>query len=158
LCGYLPELEEYFISIADPDSLKPAVNRRFQPPADLCYQAIAQPTTGPEHLPYGLVFRYQDDQNFYAFVVNSLGMYALYLCQNGEYTPLIPFQPSTAIYQGASANLLQVIVRATSIDLYVNGQLLAAVEDETFTRGGIGLYAGPGLYVRFDDLEIAEAG
>jgi len=134
------------------------VNPRFQPPADFCYQVVAQPVEGPEHLPYGLVFRYQDDQNFYAFVVNSMGMYALYLRQNGEYTPIIPFQPSPAIYQGASANLLQVIVRGTSIELYANGQLLAAVEDETFTRGKIGLYAGPGLYVRFDDLEIARAG
>ncbi|RLG19951.1 hypothetical protein DRN74_06175 [Candidatus Micrarchaeota archaeon] len=158
VCGYLPELEEYFISIADPDSLKPAVNGRFQPPSDLCYQAIAQPATGPEHLPYGLVFRYQDDQNFYAFVVNSMGMYALYLRQNGEYTPLIAFQPSTAIYQGASANLLKVIVRGTLINLYVNGQFLATVEDDTLTEGSIGLYGGPGLYVRFDDLEVANAG
>ncbi len=157
-CGYLTELGEYFVAFQDTNSVRPVVNPRFQPPADFCYQIVAQPVEGPEHLPYGLVFRYQDDQNFYAFVVNSMGMYALYLRQNGEYTPIIPFQPSPTIYQGASANLLQVIVRGTSIELYANGQLLAAVEDETFTRGEIGLYAGPGLYVRFDDLEIARAG
>jgi len=45
--------------------------------------------------------------------------------------------------------------------LYVNGEELASVEDSSFERGDVGLFAStftdPNVEVEFDNLEIWEA-
>ena len=50
---------------------------------------------------------------------------------------------STAIHNGLNQdNTLAVIARDYNISLFVNGQFVDSVQDDTFTQGAIGVYAG----------------
>jgi hypothetical protein len=115
---------------------------------------------GPQDGIYGVLFRYADWDNFYEFDVTGDGYFLLGKFVDGEYVTLVDWTESPAIQQGQSLNRLRVDVRGTTIDCYVNGELLASVEDSEFPRGLIGLSTGPnsevGGHVVFDDLLVQQ--
>jgi hypothetical protein len=85
----------------------------------------------------GLIFHYQDEDNFYLFSVSNDGYYALELLQNNEWVSLIDWTPSDAVR--TAGNRLEVATRADRIALYVNGELLEETADGTFTGGEVAL-------------------
>lgn len=104
----------------------------------------------------GLVFHYQDDDNFYLFSVTNDGYYALELLQGGEWIVLI--DPTLSDEVDADRNTLRVETSGGRIALYVNGALLEETVDDTFTSGEVALavstFEGSTGSVRFDDLVI----
>jgi hypothetical protein len=105
----------------------------------------------------GVVFHYQDEQNFYLFQVSGDGYYMLELLVEDEFTTLIDWTQSDAIESGA--NHLRVEARGDRIGLYVNGRRLEETRDGTFTRGAVGVatssFDEPSAAIRFDNLVIA---
>lgn len=109
---------------------------------------------------YGLICRY-DDQQFYYFAISADGYYAIFRSdEDGELLPLtgIAMSRSSAIHTDGSDNRLLAVCEDAMLTLYVNGELVAQVEDETLSKGDVGLAAGTvgggGTSVWFDDLEV----
>jgi len=114
---------------------------------------------GPADNEYGVLVRMQDSDHFYRFSISGDGYYLVnrydgeeWVVLNGDWTP------SDAIHLGAAANLLEVTCQGATMTFLVNGVQLVQVEDSSYSRGDIGLYAGSffesGVEVHFDDLRV----
>lgn len=107
----------------------------------------------------GIVFRYQDQENFYLYSISSDGYYLLSRLAQDEWTRLIRWRPSDAIDTSDGAwNSLALLVEDGSFSLLANDQLLATYEDDDSYVGKIGLLAGAfdddGAQVAFDDFSV----
>lgn len=104
----------------------------------------------------GVVFHYQDPDNFYLFSVTNDGYYMLELLENNDWIVLIDSTQSDAI--DATRNRLRVETRGDRISLYVNDELLETTSDTTFGDGEVALavtsLADSTAEVRFDNLLI----
>jgi hypothetical protein len=94
----------------------------------------------------GMLFRYQDEHNFYLFAVSSNGFYRLECVEHGRWYPLIDWTPDAAIattstLHPTATNVLRVEVVDEYIALSVNGHHLETTMDTTFAQeqGGIAL-------------------
>lgn len=90
----------------------------------------------------GLIFR-RTGARFYYFRVCVDGSYAFIRYTSDANTALnVTLRSGThpAIHQGLNqANLLAVVASGSKLDLYVNRQLIASVQDTSYTEGEIGL-------------------
>ncbi|WP_322512458.1 zinc-ribbon domain-containing protein [Chloroflexus sp.] len=104
----------------------------------------------------GLIFHYQDADNFYLFSVSNDGYYALELLEDNQWVTLIDWTQHEAI--SSESNRMRVELRGDEITLYVNDRRLEQTRDPTFTRGEVGLavtsFDESGTIVRFDEITI----
>lgn len=109
---------------------------------------------------FGIICRYQDNNNFYFMVISSDGYYGIGKILNGMQTLISSTNllPSEVIQQGYATNHLQGECKSATLSLSVNGVYLVHVTDDTFTHGDIGLIAGTfqsgGNYVNFDNFSV----
>ena len=130
---------------------------------DVIVTVQARQTSGPNNNAYGILCRYQDENNFYIFLISGDGFYAIgkyvggesqitYLTENEEYIP------SDLINQGVATNLLRASCIGEELGLSVNGLPLLTVTDSSFASGDVGLGVStlePGTaVVQFDDLLV----
>jgi len=102
---------------------------------------------------YGLLFRFQDNANFYGFLIDpEAGDYALYVREDGSWSVIAGWTVSSAVRTGENSNRLRAVCQGSQITLYANGQQLTTVTDTTFTRGKLGL-----LVTNFSDASGADA-
>ena len=136
------------------------VGRNFN---DVIVTVQARQTNGPNNNPYGVLCRYQDENNFYIFLISGDGYYAIGKYESGseQITYLTPNQEyvfSDLINQGVATNLLRVSCVGNELSLSVNGLPLVSVTDNSFTGGDVGLGVStlePGTaVVQFDDLLV----
>lgn len=99
-----------------------------------------------------LLFRYQDNDNYYYFHVSHNGYYKLGKRLDGQWVNLIEWTASDAVAQGD--NTLEVECSRSDITVLVNERELATVSDSAFAAGDVGLLAeafdDPGVHVAFD--------
>jgi hypothetical protein len=111
---------------------------------DVIISVQVRQASGPDNNAYGVICRYQNEQNFYVFLISGDGYYTIgkytsssptvtYLTENGEY------QPSDAINQGLATNQLRASCIGSELSLAVNGIPLVTVTDPTFVIGDVGL-------------------
>jgi hypothetical protein len=133
------------------------VDRNF---GDFILEVEATPMGGPDENEYGVVFRYQDEDNFYIYEISADGQFAIMMVEDGERTPLVDWHKTVHINQGKNTNIMEVVCNGTAMDFYVNGQYLTGVGDSTFRKGAIGFVAGTftrkGVRVEFDNLRVSE--
>lgn len=121
--------------------------------------------SGPNNNAYGVICRYQDEDNFYLFLISGDGYYAIGKYVSGisgiQYlTGSAPnhYLASEFINQGAAVNQLRVRCVGDQLALYVNGLLLDEVRDADLTQGDVGLAVStlePGpVLVEFDNLQV----
>ncbi len=132
---------------------------------NLAIQVVTTVESDPEQAAGGIMFRYQDEANFYLYTVSGNGFYSLELLENDQWITLIDWTPSEAIAVGsasssASTNTLRVEVASNRIALFVNNIRLEETIDSTFTGGEVGLVTstfdlGNGR-VAFRDLLITQ--
>jgi pSer/pThr/pTyr-binding forkhead associated (FHA) protein len=124
--------------------------------ADFRIQVHAAQEEGPNNNGYGILFRFQDRDNFYRFDISGDGFFLLSKFYNGEWVTLVPWTASSAINVGQATNLLTVEAVGSQIRVYTNDTLLAEVDDDTLTEGNFGFFAStfsePNLTVSFDDI------
>lgn len=131
--------------------------------SDVIVTVQARQTSGPNNNAYGVLCRYQDENNFYIFLISGDGFYAVgkyesgkdqitYLTENQEYIF------SDLINQGVATNLLRVSCVGNELTLSVNGLPLVTVMDNSFTAGDVGLGVSTleqgTAVVQFDDLLV----
>ena len=107
------------------------------PYQDFKFQVDATPVAGSKLAAAGLIFHYQDKDNFYLYSVTSDGYYTLELFQAGKLSILI--DPTQSDEISAERNTLRVETNGDRIALWVNGTLLEMTSDGTFTTGAVGL-------------------
>ncbi len=128
---------------------------------DVVIIAQARQLGGPDDNAYGVICRYQNEENFYLFLISGDGFYAIgkyqsgteqvtYLTQDGR------FQPSDVINQGMATNQIRASCIGSELTLAVNGLPLVTVTDPTFVTGDVGMGVStlqPGTaVVEFDDF------
>lgn len=127
---------------------------------DLVLDVDATKVDGVDDNHFGVIARFQDNQNFYLFSISSDGYYQIGYFENDEFTPLVDWSESEAINQGDATNHIQLKCQGDMLTWSVNGQELAEVQDGRFQTGDIGLYVGssdePPVKIAFDDLVIRE--
>ncbi len=106
----------------------------------------------------GLIFHYQDEDNFYLFSVSNDGYYALELLQNNQWTTLIDWTKHQAI--DPERNRIKVELRNDKIVLYVNNKQIDQTRDPTFTDGNVALavtsFDKGGAVVGFEEITISQ--
>jgi hypothetical protein len=111
---------------------------------------------------YGLLFRVENSNNYYRFVVSTTGRYRVMKLVNRSWKTIKGWTTSSAVKTGSTENHLKVVAQGSSITVYANGQELTTVTDSDFTHGEVALIAAAGttadFEVAFDNFEVKSAG
>lgn len=95
-------------------------------------------------------------------VIRVDGRFALGRFNRGEFLSLLPggWTASEAIRRGNAQNQLRADCAGDQLRFYANSELLAVVQDDSFSAGKPGLAAAAigtgGLEVRFDNFQVTE--
>ena len=87
---------------------------------------------------WGLIFRVQDNQNYHWFRMTDSKFFGVSVAENGQWRDLVEWRRTETIKQNG-VNQLEVIVRESHLIFVINGQIVSEVNDESFTRGLVGL-------------------
>lgn len=132
--------------------------------SDFTAEVEARFDTDDEFVGAALIWRWQDNDNFYRFRVRNTGEYDLVKRVGGEWQDLIPATSSPHINSGIATNRLKVTAAADLIQIYVNDHHLADFTDSSLDQGSIGLYASVftespiTTRVFFDSLQVSVSG
>ncbi|MEN4013573.1 MAG: hypothetical protein AB1453_03670 [Chloroflexota bacterium] len=128
---------------------------------DVILAVEARLVSGSTDNDFGLICRFQDEYNFYAFLISSDGYGGIVKIKDGLYQILSNpegLEFGKMIAQGDAVNQIRADCNGSRLTLYVNQQKFAEVEDADFTIGDVGLMAGayqsPGVEVRFDNFFV----
>ncbi|MDX2160539.1 MAG: serine/threonine-protein kinase [bacterium] len=95
---------------------------------------------------YGVVFRYQDQDNYNVFAVDGLGRFSIWVRQDGQWTELrrteSNWEPSQYVRTMGQSNRVTVEITGNTFTGYVNNNRVVRVTDSTFDDGQIGIYIG----------------
>ncbi|MCZ6621110.1 MAG: hypothetical protein O7C72_04330 [Deltaproteobacteria bacterium] len=116
---------------------------------DLRMSVKFKPISGECDQGGGLVFRFQDPQNYYVLRANALDYFALFKCVNDQRWPLKRYYVRSDEWQTIKVECHGPFIRG-----YWNDRLLIEVQDETFSTGRVGLWTISDSVSYFDDLEI----
>ncbi len=118
-----------------------------------------RPLSGTVDQAAGLVWRYQDSDNYYVVRANALEEnVVLYKVENGKRSDLKPQGSWFAYGKDAPVPLgvwssLRVLVRSNTFSVSLNGEHLFDVEDDTFPQAGkVGLWTKADSVTLFDTL------
>jgi hypothetical protein len=112
---------------------------------------------------FGVVCRFQDNQHFYGFLVTHDGYDGIFKMQDGQLIMTNSggqLNYSEAIRQGGVVNHILAVCQGDTLSLSVNGQLLAAIKDDSYSQGQVGIIAGayavPEVELFFDNLKVSQ--
>jgi len=157
--GY--EEGEYFIKLEGPHWFAWAhPGRQFD---DVSVEVDVYLASGSQDGHFGVLCRHVNLGDFYYFAISPDGYYAIFRrVDSGDLEVLtgdgggMTFSP--AIRTGGQTNHVLAVCQGSELKLYVNGELLEAVTDDTYTRGDVGVGAGSGreggVLVRFDNFLV----
>jgi hypothetical protein len=117
---------------------------------------------GPNDNDFGLMCRYQDKNNFYAFLISSDGYAGILKVEDGNYKVISGSQLTATgqVHTGETLNHIQADCIGQSLGLEVNGQVVAQAQDGGFTAGEVGVIAGtnanPGVDIFFDNFVVSK--
>jgi hypothetical protein len=129
--------------------------------ADVDLSVRFKPVSGRVDQAAGLVWRYQDENNYYIVRANALeDNVVLYKVQNGKRTDL-PLKGAGRTYGKKSEvpagqwSTLRVVANGPSFEVSLNGTKLYEVEDTTFRQAGkVGVWTKADSVTQFDDLTV----
>ena len=90
----------------------------------------------------GLIVRYQNDQNFYLFVVDGRGKYQVQAQEQGNWRTLQPWSDSPLLATVGGQNLLGVEDDGQTLGFFIGPELLYSTDDLRLPVGDVGLLAG----------------
>ncbi len=130
--------------------------------SDVAIDVDAVKSNGPDDNDFGVICRYQDDNNFYGFLISSDGYYGITKMTNGEHDliGMDGMQVSDAIRKSGAVNHIRAECVGDRLTLYANNQKLYEVHDSSYTSGDVGLMAGSfsttGVEVTFDNFVVTK--
>jgi hypothetical protein len=129
--------------------------------ADVDLSVRFKPISGSVDQAAGLVWRYQDQDNYYIVRANALeGNVVLYKVEKGKRTDL-PLKGEGRTYgkktdvPSGNWSTLRVVATGPRFEVYSNGAKLYEVEDTTFAGAGrVGVWTKADSVTQFDDLTV----
>ena len=128
--------------------------------SDVRLEVDATKVGGDDNNVFGLVCRYQDNDNFYFLVISSDGYHGIGKVKEGVQT-LIGMEsmpPADQVNKGNATNHLRADCVGNNLTLYANGESFPSQTDSDFTSGDVGLFAGafdtPGTDIHFDNFSV----
>jgi Domain of Unknown Function (DUF1080) len=129
--------------------------------ADVDLSVRVKPVSGRVDQAAGLVWRYQDEDNYYIVRANALEQnVVLYKVERGKRTDL-PLKGEGRTYgkevevPAGQWSTLRVVANGPRFEVHFNGTKLYEVEDTTFTGAGkVGVWTKADSVTQFDDLTI----
>ena len=129
--------------------------------ADVDLSVRFKPVSGRVDQAAGLVWRFQNEDNYYLVRANALeDNVVLYKVESGKRTDL-PLKGEGRTYGKKSDvpsgqwSTLRVVVNARLFEVYLNGSKLYEVEDATFSKAGkVGVWTKADSVTQFDDLTV----
>jgi serine/threonine protein kinase len=117
---------------------------------------------------YGIVFRYQDEDNYNVFAVDGEGRYSIWVRRGGEWIELRNrterWSSNDNINPLGEPNRLRININEAGFTLFINNQPIDPdndpttpniIEDTTFSIGALGIYlAAPEDAIGLADVEI----
>jgi hypothetical protein len=106
----------------------------------------------------GVIFRKTGGSQFYSFAIRPDGRYSL-IKHADSVEEILDWRASSHIRTGTDTNRLRVVCVGPTIALYVNGEFLATVQDNTFPEGEVGLIVATSqgeshALFHFDNLRV----
>ena len=130
-------------------------------PNDVRVEVDATKVAGSDNNDFGILCRYQDNNNVYQFVVSSDGYVGILKLEDGSMQSISAetLIESSAVNTGNAQNHIRADCIGEMLALYVNGQQVSTAQDTTFLRGGeVGVFAGtydtPGTDIHFDNFIV----
>lgn len=113
-----------WIKYGSPKSNESVYSTLHRKLSDFDLRVTTQLIAGPvDQNQYGVIFRYRDDQNLYAFHITSDGYYQLVKKENGNPDTVSIWGQTDAIRQGSAAsNEIRIIARGDEFRFFINGQ------------------------------------
>jgi len=129
--------------------------------ADVDLSVRFKPVAGRVDQAAGLVWRFQNEDNYYIVRANALeDNVVLYKVENGKRTDL-PVKGEGRTYgkkaevPGGQWSTLRVVANGPRFEVHFNGVKLYEVEDTTFTQAGkVGVWTKADSVTQFDDLTV----
>jgi hypothetical protein len=87
---------------------------------------------------WGVVFRVQDNDNYYWFGITDTQMFTVALTEKGEWQDIVAWTRSNAIKPNG-VNQLEIIAVGTHFTILINGRIVAEADDDHYSRGVVGL-------------------
>jgi hypothetical protein len=130
--------------------------------ADVDLSVRFKPISGRVDQAAGLVWRYQNQDNYYIVRANALeDNVVLYKVEGGKRTDL-PLKGEGRTYGKKSEvplgqwSTLRIVASGRLFEVYLNGTKLYEVEDATFAQPGkVGVWTKADSITQFDDLSVA---
>ena len=149
---------------ADPDATRsrfPVAVLSDLTAADVELSVRFKPLSGRVDQAAGLVWRYQDQDNYYIVRANALeDNVVLYKVEGGKRTDL-PVKGEGRTYgkkrevPSGQWSTLRVVANGRLFEVYFNGTKLYEVDDATFSkRGKVGVWTKADSITQFDDLTV----
>lgn len=130
--------------------------------SDVIIDVDATKIGGPDNNEFGVICRYQDENNFYIISISSDGYYGISKFTSGELYPVGMDQMlfnDKVIKLGASTNHIRASCIGENLTLEVNGEVLADVQDSDHKSGDVGLIASTfdetGTDILFDNFVVS---
>lgn len=108
---------------------------------------------GDESQGYGLVFRLSDAENFYFLWITAKGSYTVGKVVTDRAMPVKSWTNSGAI-EKRGENKLRVEFCGPLMNIFINGEKVTVLNDDTFSQGGYGFYTHNGAHVGYDNMEV----
>jgi hypothetical protein len=105
---------------------------------------------------WGVVFRVQDNQNYYWFRMTDRQFFAVSVQKDSQWLNVVDWTRTDTIKPNG-VNQLEVIARETHFIFLINGQIVKEVDDGHFSQGLVGLAIEgytPGEKTTFDFMDI----
>jgi hypothetical protein len=120
-------------------------------PKDVVVNASFRKLDGPSGGGYGIIVRDQaaapqqgtsQKGHYYVVEVGDKGEIGMWRRDLDQWVDLVPWQPNPAVKPGTARNEVSVQAVGNRLSLTVNGTQVATISDDTFSSGGVGLFAG----------------
>ena len=87
---------------------------------------------------WGLIFRFQDSENYYWFRMTDSKYFAVSVAEDGQWRDIVAWTRTEAIKPNG-VNQLEVIAQKAHFVFLINGQIVSEADENQFPRGLVGL-------------------
>jgi hypothetical protein len=108
---------------------------------------------GSDSQGYGLIFRLSDAKNFYFLWITGKGSYTVGKVVDDHALPVKGWTNSEAI-QKRGENHLRLELCGPLMNIFINGEKVSVLKDDTFSQGGYGFYTHDGAHVAYDNVKV----
>ncbi len=148
---------EYFINVLKSDysffNISSETAKNYVLTVDLRHVSGSDESTGGM-----ILWRYADNDNFYALTIMDDGTYYIHRFLKGEYGMIKLPSPSALLNTSGMTNKITIVVHGDNNDLYFNDQFEFSFKDAAIPGGTFGLGVQPSLEseveAAFDNLKV----